>query len=333
MESIIEAENSEAYLSAGDSGYHDTVCSTQTLRSSVYAYEQENGRTYHSFHAGKYDVPNDEAEQARMELHYHNLRLSMGNKLFHAPVASPLAVLDVGTGTGIWAMDVADEFPGAQVFGFDLSPIQPTLVPPNLRFEIMDADEDWDYGHHSFDLVHTRFMNGYSLKSWPHFYQEAFKYLRPGGWVENQEFDCQVLSDDNTIPEDSKVKEWVRLWNEGMGMIGKTGRCDPEVLAQQMRDAGLINVHILRFKLPIGPWPKQRDLKEAGIYGLAAMLEGMQGLSLRTFTRYLGWSVEQLELYLVDVRKELRRKSIHSYWPAFCILGQKPPDTSRHLDA
>ena len=34
-------------------------------------------------------------------------------------------------------MDVADDYPAAQVMGIDLSPIQPSLIPPNLQFQIM----------------------------------------------------------------------------------------------------------------------------------------------------------------------------------------------------
>ena len=37
-------------------------------------------------------------------------------------------VLDVGTGTGIWAIDFADDFPDTMVFGTDISPTQPDLV-------------------------------------------------------------------------------------------------------------------------------------------------------------------------------------------------------------
>lgn len=37
-------------------------------------------------------------------------------------------VLDVGTGTGIWAIEMADMHPEAEIVGIDLSPIQPKWV-------------------------------------------------------------------------------------------------------------------------------------------------------------------------------------------------------------
>lgn len=64
----------------------------------------------------------------------------LNDKLFLAPLENPTAILDVGTGTGTWTMDCAGDYPGAQVVGFDPSPIQPTYVPPNLQFEIFDLE-------------------------------------------------------------------------------------------------------------------------------------------------------------------------------------------------
>jgi methylase of polypeptide subunit release factors len=47
-------------------------------------------------------------------------------ELYKAPITqTPQCILDIGPGTGIYALDVADEFPGPEVLGIDLSPIQP----------------------------------------------------------------------------------------------------------------------------------------------------------------------------------------------------------------
>lgn len=55
------------------------------------------------------------------------LRITLGDKLFLAPIGEkPKNILDIGTGTGIWAIEMADAFPETQIIGTDLSATQPT---------------------------------------------------------------------------------------------------------------------------------------------------------------------------------------------------------------
>ena len=209
---------SDSRSDAGDSGYDESILSTASVSTSIFAYEKEHGRTYHAEHlAGyKYAWPNDEEEQERLDVQYHGYRLTIGNKIFHAPLEHPTNVLDIGTGTGIWCIDVADAYPGANVIGVDISPIQPKWVPTNCEFQIFDLEQSWTWGDNHFDLIHTRIMNGVALRSWPKFYEQAFQKLKPGGWVENQEFDLGVTSDDNTIPPDSHFQQWLSYFEEGL---------------------------------------------------------------------------------------------------------------------
>lgn len=44
----------------------------------------------------------------------------MNNRLALAPVISPAHVLDIGTGTGIWAIEFAEQNPESLVVGTDL---------------------------------------------------------------------------------------------------------------------------------------------------------------------------------------------------------------------
>ena len=167
-------------------------------------------------------------------------------------------------------------------------------------------------------------MNDFTLKSWPHYFEQAFDHLSPGGWVECQEFDYHRKSDDNTISPNSRLKFWEEEWTRGVEKIGLKGTCDPELVMRQMREAGLVNVETKYFKMPIGPWPKDTQLRQAGLFGLVNLLDGLQGLSLKIFTDLLGYSVDELEVLLMECRKDVRSRSVHSYYPVYVILGQKP---------
>jgi tRNA G46 methylase TrmB len=117
-----------------DSGIEDlSSIESSSLRSSLLTYTYENGRRYHAYGTQMYPMPNDEVEQDRMDFLHHIWRTMLGGELLHKkPTSPPQLVLDIGTGTGIWAIDMADEYPEAKVIGTDLSPIQPQWVLPGL---------------------------------------------------------------------------------------------------------------------------------------------------------------------------------------------------------
>lgn len=63
----------------------------------------------------------------------------------------------------------------AKFVGTDLSPVQPSCIPPNLRFEIDDCCSEWVHPPNYFDYIHIRALYG-SIADWPAFYRECYKY-------------------------------------------------------------------------------------------------------------------------------------------------------------
>lgn len=64
-------------------------------------------------------------ELERLDIKHHVMMLLCGGHLHLAPLPSPGRILDIGTGSGIWAMQMAEQYPESMVIGTDLSPVQP----------------------------------------------------------------------------------------------------------------------------------------------------------------------------------------------------------------
>jgi len=235
-------------------------------------------------------------------------------------------VLDVGTGTGIWAIDFADAHPAASVIGTDLSPIQPSFVPPNLQFEIDDCCDDWLYSPNSFDFIHVRGLYG-CVADWDAFYKRAIKHLKPGGYIEQVEQSVVPKSDDDST-NGTIFEEWGKVSLEAGDAFGKSLRIVDESRGKMIA-AGFLEVVERRIKCPIGPWPKDPHLKLLGRFNRLQWEEGIEGWSMMLLTRILGWTRPEVEVYLTKMRAGLRNPQLHAYQELTVVWGRKPSEESR----
>ncbi|KAK8153883.1 S-adenosyl-L-methionine-dependent methyltransferase [Phyllosticta citrichinensis] len=314
------------YTSEEDPGYESDAASatSASLASEARTFIYENGRRYHGFREGSYSFPNDDREQDREDLK-HAMYLKLFNGTLHfAPLdpEKPLNAIDLGTGTGIWAIDFADLYPNANVLGIDLSPIQTEWVPTNCKFMVDDAEDDWLHPRNHFDYIHTRHtVQGF--RNWPQLMRRAFKHLKPGAWIESQEIDHMPMCHDSTLEPDNPMVEYWTYVTDGLANVGVPFRTAPDI-AKHMRDAGFVNVTERVFYTPIGPWPKNRHLREVGLYWRAVLMEGLEAIALGPLTRGLGWSKEEITVFLASVRKAYLAPETHAFMPFYIIYGQKP---------
>ncbi|RDW84633.1 methyltransferase [Coleophoma cylindrospora] len=311
-----------------DSAYEDEDVRSvwsESITSSVVDYEYQNGRRYCGYRRGAYPLPNDEEEQDRLDLLHHIFRLALHGSLVSAPIGpTPQRVLDVGTGTGIWAMEFSDEFPSAQVIGTDISPIQPSWVPPNTKFYIDDAESEWVYRpDEAFDYIHCRGMGG-SIKDWDKLCAQCYTHVKPGGWVEFQEPEAWFRSDDNTKDRVPFVNQWQTLCNDAAKQFGKEIDLAP-THKQRMIDAGFVDVREQIVKIPLGPWTKDPHFKELGWYQLLHATLGIEPYALAFICNILGWSEDECRVLVAKTLEELRNRQNHLYVRFYFLSGSRPP--------
>ena len=237
--------------------------------------------------------------------------MTLNGNLYASPIEPDIKhCLDVGTGTGIWAIEFAEEHPNTQVTGTDLSPIQPSFVPPNCSFMVDNCEAEWVFDK-KFDFIHAR-MLVLGMHDWPNFFRQCWENVLPGGWVEVQEVQFPLRCDDDSAGPNSALLSWSTFIQLAARKAGIESTSSLHFV-KQLQDQGFINIKEETSQWAIGPWPKGKVQKAIGRYTLENILSGLQGISMALLTRHLGWSKEEVEVYLVDVRKECLNSSMHHY--------------------
>ena len=151
----------------------------------------------------------------------------------------------------------------------------------------------------------------------------SFRHLKPGGWHESQEIDHFPRCDDGTLQPDSARMQYWDIVAKGMDAARVQFRDAPKA-AERMRAAGFINVTERIFYTPIGPWPRNRQLRETGNFWRAVLMDGLEAIALGPLTRQLGWSKMEVDVFLASVRKAYMDRNTHAYMPFYVVYGQKP---------
>lgn len=237
-----------------------------------------------------------------------------------------LRVADVGTGTGIWAIQFAQQHPDIQVVGFDLgipAPQPDGLQPPNVHFAIQDLLTAWPtkgVAAGPFDLVHCRQVL-LNVPDPARMLRKVFENLRPCGIVEIREYWNPMISEAGNPEEPGKglqvplLVEWHRGTVEAAAALG----CDHGFAARlpdALRDAGFSEVMVSDTKIPLGGWAPygglQQDERTQKMDSLLCKMiqAGAPVMTKEMFVKGLGWTEERAVKYAARVVDEFRRADL-----------------------
>jgi ubiquinone/menaquinone biosynthesis C-methylase UbiE len=265
-----------------------------------------------------YGLPADLNETNRLDFQHFVLRVAFkGN--YAAPLKTPLSILDVGTGTGRWAMDMAQQYPHANVIGVDISepPIHggqgahsiPDIQPENYRFVKANVLEGLPFDDQSFDFTHQRLLFfAIPADKWPFVLSELYRVTRPGGWVEVAE---GHFGYESAGPATQKLVESALAALLARGIDPRVG----PLLGSQLGRAGFLSPQTRVAKLPVGAWGGR-----VGTLLATNLAEAHR--SARPLVLSQGVSEAEWDALFNAMRQEWEQ--YHSLWPFYIAYAQRP---------
>ncbi|KAH7123342.1 S-adenosyl-L-methionine-dependent methyltransferase [Dactylonectria estremocensis] len=247
------------------------------------------------------------------------------------PIASPtLKVADIGTGTGIWLLDVAKSLPSTcQLTGFDMTSSAfppPETWPPNVSLKIHDMFLPFPASEiGTYDVVAVRFVSSATPREeWARAIENLMTLLKPGGWL--QWIDSCNFSLYNSVAGTSRaacqeIYDGLQPFRSKDDLvIGLMMREPTDVKREDVfQKLGLVDVHQDVFSTDKLQDP-ELQLRDKGtrnvitcFLGCLEELAGVEGS---------GWSRERIERVKEEARREIDNGVYHTL-DQVCIVGRK----------
>ncbi len=187
-------------------------------------------------------------------LHYLFRQVFQGNYLAPISTVAGSRMLDTGTGTGCWAREMAQAFPGMQVYGLDLTD-EPSKAahasiahpPKNYHFQAGNILKRLPFVDGCFAFVHQRLVfTEIPFVQWFAVLRELKRIAQSGGWIELVECGPLILNPG------AATRQWLAWWEAE----AKRSGLEPAQIAhlgELAQRAGLASSSYT-VDLPLGSW-------------------------------------------------------------------------------
>jgi ubiquinone/menaquinone biosynthesis C-methylase UbiE len=254
--------------------------------------------------------PNNDQELDRLDLQHYMLRYVLkGNYL--APIAKPSRILDIGCGTGRWSIEMAQEFPQAELIGVDLKlpEVDTELLLANCHFQVGNVLKGLPFEDAAFDFVHQRLLLfAVPLVGWSQLVNELVRVTRRGGWVELTEVSPFF---QHCGPATEKLLDLIVRTAQQRGLDMSIS----QHIGSLLTNAGLKRVGTGTQLVPLGNWGG--ELGKMAITDILAIAQGMKPL----VTAVIQTTPEEYDTLAMQMEQEVEQ--YHTTFTFHLAYGQR----------
>ncbi|KAJ7668040.1 S-adenosyl-L-methionine-dependent methyltransferase [Mycena rosella] len=281
-------------------------------------------RKYQTYPGSQYALPTDLVEQERLILQHETLKKLFGNKILLAPVdlGENDKVLDVGTGTGIWMLDLAASIdPSVSMVGVNIEThLFPTSHPKNVEFRVgsvTDLPSEWS---DTFWLVHQRLlMAALQISEWPVALREIYRVLRPGGWMQLCE---STAFSEGPYPNQPCLEKFAGMYRCLANSRKLYADC-AEGLPNMLEAAGFVGIQSQSQRANLSKWAG--ELGDANRMNFVGVFRGFKTPILKAGGFGYVTSEEEYDALLEGVEREWEENHGTRKDPEFIIVWARKP--------
>lgn len=259
-----------------------------------------------------YLLPKDAEEDTRLNFQHRALYAAMGNH-YLAPIKPETdTILDIGTGTGIWPVEMSRLFPEAHIVGLDVASSS-FQYPSTARYTFMLGDvlKGLPFPDKQFEFAHQRLLvAAIPTAHWSAVINELVRVTRPGGWIEVLEIGVTIKQ---AGPETARLLAWMGERSKERGFdMGKVSQ-----LGQLLIQAGVQDVEIHNIPAPLGAWGGHvGSMLKANVLSAFNALKG-------AYCTQANMSPEQFDSWVQSVAEEW--ETLHASYVFHAAYGRRAP--------